>query len=226
MIWFFVIFTLFSFSKTQLPHYILNACVPLLIVMATTSKLGQGHRWYQTFPLIFITIFMFLPEILTYAQTVTPAYDGANLARWPEAIPNHYRLFAILLFILVVVISFVPKLQAWQRLVITGVCFNVFMFTVLVKFIWGVQQAPLHQVMDNLEAYYPNQTVHTYRMHMPSFSVYRQQITPLTAPQSQGALCVVRVDRLSKLEQAVAPLQVETLFQSGGLLLTQLHQAK
>ena len=60
-----------------------------------------------------------------------------------------------------------------------------------------------------------------YRIHMPSFSVYREAETPHRTPVS-GELAFTRVDRLEDLQTEVAhPLVVE--YQAGGIVLVRVE---
>ncbi len=221
LIWFAVIFVIFSFSKTQLPHYILNACVPLFILLATRVKLRSRHRWTTFFGLGFATLLLLVPEILTLASEQSKGYDGAMISRYQEALPDNYRMWAAGLWLIALALVIVPAVRTWQRLILMGLCINAFVFTVFVRTAWNVQQAPIHHMIHYLQQEHPNQDVMQYRMHMPTFSVYRQRITPLRAPGA-GELALVRVDRVEKLEKEVQPLQVETLHRSGGLLLVRV----
>ena len=223
-LWFLTIFILFSFSKTQLPHYILNGCVPLIILMATIPKLEKHARWTPIFAIFFASIFLFLPEILGVAAANSDGYDAAALALYTDAIPEHYRIYAILLVTAILVISFIPKLLTWQRLAILGCLLNTFVFTQVVHIASQLQQAPIHHAIRFLENNYPETPVVAYRMHMPTFSVYRHKITPLRAPVA-GEIALVRVDRIKRLENLLTDQKHvhERIFRSGALALVRVH---
>ena len=217
-IWFIVIFVVFSFSKTQLPHYILNCCVPLFIIFATIPKLQNSSRWILAFPLIFFVLFVGLPEILSVAAESSRGYDAASLAVAGDAFTSNYRFVAILVLMLAIAITFVPKLVLWQRLSAVGLLLNFFVFTQFVQVASYIQQKPIHDAIAYLDANHPEKTVVAYKMHMPSFSVYREKITPLRAPK-ENEIALVRTDRLKRLKDEIAPNIIETLFTSGGLVL-------
>lgn len=217
-IWFLVIFAVFSFSQTQLPHYILNCCVPLFILLATTPKLLKDNFWSCFFGLFALGLFVFLPELLAIAAENSDGYDGAVLANYVESISPEYRLVTAIAFLLATIVCFLPKLKTWQRLAVIGITLNVIVFSQVVKVASNLQQRPIHVAIEYLAKNHPEETVVAYRMHMPTFSVYRQKITPLRAPEA-GELALVRVDRLDKLRKRISPLVAHELHNYGGLVL-------
>ncbi len=57
-----------------------------------------------------------------------------------------------------------------------------------------------------------------YRTSMPSFSVYRQAITPERTPRS-GELVFLRRDKLDRLAAELPGLEQEVLFERGAVAL-------
>jgi len=57
-----------------------------------------------------------------------------------------------------------------------------------------------------------------YGLKMPSFSVYRDAITPRRAPQP-GELVFTRVDKLTELRDKYPALSLKVLYRKGGILL-------
>ncbi len=221
LLWFSVIFVVFSFSKTQLPHYILNACVPLFLLFALSRGLTRGRAWLFALPVAITALLFLLPSIIASIAGGADNFDGAMLSRHAEVFNHQYSGAAILLIAVIGSIILLPGLQNWQRLSLIGLSLNIFIFTAFASVASGFQQQPLHQIMAYLEEKAPNQQVVAYRMHMPSFSVYREQITPLRAPQS-GELAITRVDRLKQLHAELSGKPTKILFQSGGLLVLEV----
>ncbi|WP_370978699.1 ArnT family glycosyltransferase [Agaribacterium sp. ZY112] len=224
VLWFCVIFCLFSFSKTQLPHYILNSFVPLIILMCALSKLENNYRWAMVFPVLFSALLIFLPELLGTAADSSKGFDQATLANWQQALPEYYRVWAIVLFVLMIALTFAPKLATWQRISLAGLSLNTLFFTVIVTVIFNLQQAPIQDMIRVSQEQYSGEPVVAYRMHMPTFSVYRKEITELRTP-ALGELSLVRIDRLKRLEDEVSPLAVNQLHKSGGLILVRVVEA-
>ncbi|WP_028877643.1 ArnT family glycosyltransferase [Teredinibacter turnerae] len=229
LIWFAVVFVIFSFSKTQLPHYILNGCVPLFLLLARQTSLFRRNRWVLVFPIVLALLMVFQPQVLAIAAETTRGYDGANLARHGTFFPPLYGAISIALLVAVLVLTFAPRMRTWQRLVLSGLAINAFVFTQFVQVASEFQQRPVHEAIATLEAR-AQQTGETpqvvaWRMHMPSFSVYRQQVTPLRAPQP-GEIALVRVDRVKALQELLAQTLPEyrnhIIWHFGGLMLVQV----
>ncbi|WP_075184653.1 ArnT family glycosyltransferase [Teredinibacter haidensis] len=229
LIWFAVFFVIFSLSKTQLPHYILNGCVPLIILFARQKKLFHRRRWSTLFPIAFMALLVVLPQLIAIAAESSRGYDGAALSRHNDIFTVSYTIFAIVAFALMLVASLLPKLLTWQRLVIVGVILNSFTFTVFAKVASNFQQAPIHSAIQFIEQRKQTlgieETVVAYKMHMPSFSVYRERITPLRAPQN-GELAITRVDRVDSLNRHVSNQlensEAKPIWQMGGLIMFEI----
>ena len=64
-----------------------------------------------------------------------------------------------------------------------------------------------------------------YRTSMPSFSVYRQAITPEVSPETPlapGQLVFLRIDRLESLSRELPGVPQELVFQRGPVALVRL----
>jgi hypothetical protein len=61
-----------------------------------------------------------------------------------------------------------------------------------------------------------------YRTSLPSFSVYRDAITPKRPPVT-GDLVFLRVDKLDLLERDYPELQQETLYRRGAVALLRMR---
>lgn len=62
-----------------------------------------------------------------------------------------------------------------------------------------------------------------YRTSMPSFSVYRQAITPERDPVA-GELVFLRLDKLETLSERLPHLEQEILFQRGQVALVKVSE--
>jgi len=226
LIWFAVYFVIFSFSKTQLPHYILNGCVPLFILFARAYQIHNRRRWFTLFPLGFMAILVFLPQLVALGASESKSYDAAMLARHGEIFTWHYSVLATIAFALMLFVALLPKLRTWQRLVLCGLILNTFTFTVFVRIASAFQQQPIHSAIAFLQSRQERigheETIVAYRMHMPSFSVYREKITPLRAPEV-NELVLTRVDRIGSLKHHVSEslhdAYAQPLWQEGGLVI-------
>ena len=225
LLWFVVVFTVFSFSKTQLPHYILNGCVPLFLLFALSKGLTKRRYWLYALPLAVTALLFLLSPIIANVANGADNFDGAMLSRHTEVFSHQYTGAAILLIATISSVIFLPRLQNWQRLSLIGLSMNMFIFTAFASVASGFQQQPLHHIMAYLEERASGQQVVAYRMHMPSFSVYREKITPLRAP-APGELAITRVDRLKELHKTLQGAPTKIVFQSGGLVLVEVAKAE
>jgi len=226
LIWFGIYFLLFSFSKTQLPHYVLNGCVPLIIMFARQTNVFNKHQWFTLFPLAFMALLVALPLMIPSIAQASKGYDGAALSRYADVFTTTYTVSSLIAFCIMCLFAFLPRLRTWQRLVLAGLTLNVFVFSAFAPIASGIQQTPVHEAIAFLEArnntMEQEQTIVAYRMHMPSFSVYRGKITPLRAPQP-GELVLTRVDRLNSLTHHLhkdyQSIQLIPLWTMGGLTI-------
>lgn len=224
LIWCLVIIAIFSFSKTQLPHYILNACVPIILLFCTAHTLNKRYSWVLIFGFAASLLFLFLPELIAIAAKNSKGYDGALLSQHASSFPENYRLWAILLFVWVCAICTLPKLRTWQRLALIGLALNTFAYTQFAKVASNLQQSQIHEMIAFVEKNNIKETIVAYRMQMPTFSVYRQTITPVRAPVA-GEYSLVRVDRYPKLVKAIGNLQHSVVHTADGLMLVKIYSA-
>lgn len=218
ILWFAVIFCVFSLSKTQLPHYILNACVPLIILIAAKTRLQKHSYFALALPLILAIVFVFLPELLAIAAKSNDIRQQATFADFRSAIPNFYRLYAIALLVLLLLLSVLKPLKKWQQYSLAGLGLNAFVYCIFVQVIWNVQQKPLHDVMAYIDNNQPQRALVCYKMHMPTISLYRGQTTALRAPEA-NELLLTRIDRIDGLNKEEPKLKYTKLYQSGPLVL-------
>ena len=92
----------------------------------------------------------------------------------------------------------------WQRLILAGVIQTLVVFGFLVPRIFEAMQAPVKEA--GLLARQLDLPTVVYRTSMPSFSVYRDAITPHRPPVA-GDLVFLRVDKLEQLARDYPALQ-------------------
>lgn len=222
LIWFLVVFSLVSVSQTQLPHYVLYGAAGLILVFAANrEKLAQG-QWQLWIPFGFFILLAALPWIIGIAAEDTDRdYEKALLSRYPEVFGwDYYLASAVLLF----TSFYVIRQKQWNipnRLVALGLLQSVFVFHFVTEAAAELQQQPVKNAAEFVSQY-PDKNVIAYGIKMPSFSVYRQQITPRRSPQA-GDLVFTRVDKLEKLQQSAAPNRLKTLYQQGGILIVEVQ---
>lgn len=217
IIWFVVVFVFFSFSNTQLPHYLMYGCSPLFILLAR-HRLEQERRWFAFLPVILLgLILVALPAILEFAATrnhrVLEAIilDGL-LATFSDASRWVLTGFALL----VVGLGLWRRLPVWQGLMLAGLLQALVVFGIVFPKAVDVTQGGVREA--GLLARQNGDKVIAYKISQPSFSVYRQAITPSRLPVL-GDTVLTRADRLDEVARDLAPLRLDPVFRRGHVVL-------
>ncbi|MCG6861317.1 MAG: glycosyltransferase family 39 protein [Chromatiaceae bacterium] len=219
-LWFTAVFVVFSLSQTKLPHYMLYGATPLFILMARHREL-LASRWLAfTPPVLFFLLLLFLPEILgmVAGQTDKP-HELAMLEMGEAWLDSSYRMAVALGLLVVLVLAFWPRLRPWQGLLLVGLVQMAVVSGVLVPRVMEILQGPVKEAA-RLARELDMPTV-VYRTSMPSFSVYRQAITPDRDPRP-GDLVFLRVDKLDNLAVWYPRLKQELVFRRGAVALVKV----
>ncbi len=214
-LWFGFVFVFFSISSTQLPHYILHGATPLFLLMARYRE-ELRNRFLTLLPALFLTsLLFFLPEIWRLAEPmVDDAYTLAIMSVAPEAFGAAYRVWTglgLAAVVLLLVLKGWEGWAPWKRLMGAGVAVAGVVAMAVVPAYGQIQQGPTKEAA--LLARNQGWDVVMWRLDMPSFAVYYQDITPLREPEP-GEVVFTRVTRLEGLE-----IPTEVLFQRGGIVL-------
>jgi len=220
LIWFVVVFVFFSFSNTQLPHYLMYGCSPLFILLAR-HRLEQERRLTAFVPVILLGLLLaFLPEILAFAASRnTRPFEAIILAGLVEHFSGAVRWWLAGFAVLVFALALWRRLPVWQGLMLVGLLQALVVFGIIFPLAVDVTQGPVREA--GLLAREAGGSVVAYKIHQPSFSVYRQAITPSRPPQA-GETFITRADRLPEVERELAPLQVEAIYRRGFIVLARV----
>lgn len=211
LLWFLFVFLLFSFSNTQLPHYILYGCTPLFLIWAIYSDWAKNRLLVIVIPAIITLMLVGLPEIVEQQTAQTNnAYVSAMLELAGTSLTTQFRLLAIgLLLVILAGFFLLPKVpRLWTGMI--AIAFSAFLTQALLPTIGMIQQQPVKEAA--LIAKSMNEPVVMWATNMPSFSVYRQAITERREPLA-GELVFTRIDKLPKL----GPHQI--IYSNGGIVL-------
>ncbi len=211
LLWFGFVFAFFSLSRTQLPHYLLYGCTPLFVLLALHRE-RLGPRWLVAgLPLLLALALLLLPEIVAWqAPRADNAYVQGVLARAQALLGWPYRLWAALPVAVLAAGLVLPRRRLDGWLAAAGLANALFLVQGLLPTLGAVQQAPVRaaaRLSRTLDA-----PVVMYRIHMPSFVLYRQAVTPARRPRP-GEVVFPRADRFDEL----GPLDV--LYRAGGIVL-------
>lgn len=215
-LWFIFVTAFFSMSGTKLPHYALYGCTPLFILMAIHRDKVR-NAWLGVLPaLIMMAFFMAAPALLEQAVSqhwVKDAYYIAQLSRVPEAVPTYYLPLCALALAMSLMLTIRWKQDAAIK-VLTVACVQTMLIAVAFSPLLGeILQGPVKRAA--LVARADTAPGVLWNFHAPSFSVYREQVTPPRQAHA-GQIALTRIDRLPK------DMPVDILFQEGGVLLVRV----
>jgi 4-amino-4-deoxy-L-arabinose transferase-like glycosyltransferase len=223
LIWFGAVFIFFSFSGTKLPHYLLYGAVPLFILMARQREL-MTNRWLAFAPpLVWFALLLLLPDVLDRADTLARGvHQAALFEEGRRVLDGGYRLAAALVLVASLGLALWRRLPAWQGLILTGFLQALLVWGMLAPRVAEVLQQPVKEAA--LLARELGRPTLVFRTNMPSFSVYRQAITP-NREAVAGDLVFLRRDKLERFATARPDLATEILYQRGQIALILVSDA-
>ncbi len=223
-IWFAVVFVLFSFSNTQLPHYLLYGCTPLFVLMAMRRD-DLRSRWLAYLPpLLLLAALALLPEILGIAaQRTARLHQQAVLSAGLAATSDvAYRLGTLAAVAAVAGLAAWRGLAPWRGLILVGFIQLVVVSGLVLPRYAGVAHAPVKEAAAVVRTL--SEPVVAYRIDMPSFSVYRNAITPRRLPRP-GEIAFTRVDQLAGLYAKLPGVHHEEIYRRGAVVLVRFLPA-
>ncbi|MBR9884750.1 MAG: glycosyltransferase family 39 protein [Oceanospirillales bacterium] len=219
IIWFAVVFVLVSLSQTQLPHYVLYGITPVVILFAKYRRVLARGRWQwllSALPLALqIALVLYAAPL---AESQNNLYQREMLAQAPEVFDLHYALLLAVAAGLTLMIGMLG-LSQWKRLALAGLVQSATLFLLLLPALAELQQAPVKRAADVAQRM--GVPFVAYRIHMPSFSLYRDAITERRAPQA-GDYLFTRADRLDDLQHRFGPDAIDVFYREGGIVLAQV----
>jgi 4-amino-4-deoxy-L-arabinose transferase-like glycosyltransferase len=212
--WFLFVLVFFSLAGTKLPHYLLYGVTPLFVLMAMRRRLLVS-RWLAFVPpLLLLGAVVALPAALhAFGPTIGDAYVREALTR-PEAFGAGYRLASTVLLLSMLALVLLPRYEAWQKLLACGLLCSAAVGMLLLPALGELQQGPVKEAA--LFARQAGLPVRTWQFNVPSFSVYRGQVTERALTLRPGDVVLTRSSALA----ALGP--VEVLFRKGGVVLIKI----
>jgi 4-amino-4-deoxy-L-arabinose transferase-like glycosyltransferase len=219
-LWFGAVFVLFSLSSTQLPHYLLYGATPLFVLMALHRDALRSRSLAFLPPLLLLVALLVLPELLHLAEPYAKRlFEKEIIALGRSLLDPTYR--AGMAMALAAMLALAPwrRLPPWQGLVGAGFVQLVAVTGLLLPVYFAATQGPVKEAA--AVARQLGEPVVAYRVNLPSFSVYREAVTPRRPPQA-GDLVFTRVDRVERLLAAVPGVPSEVVYRRGGVVLIRL----
>lgn len=125
IIWAVLPFLLFSFSKTQLPHYISLGYFPLILLISQTKKLNFNAIYLQI--CFVILLFLTAPTLVKYIdikdENVVQMLEKSNII-----FDSKYIWIMLILFLLINIIHFTKKQSILGSLLIYCLAVSFFMY--------------------------------------------------------------------------------------------------
>lgn len=218
LVWFAVVFAVFSMSKTQLPHYLLYGATPLFILFGRMAPRLPARAWLLAPAALLLLLFTALPWLLPLVRTRPErAWESGIVAESLAAFDWRYSVVC-LTAVAALVAATRLRTAASALLVAAGATSAALWWAVVPVFAQG-QQAPTREAAVIARA--RNQTVVSWATHLPTFSVYRGAATPHRLPEP-GELAFLRADKLPALRRAVGePAMLTEIFRKGGVVLVE-----
>lgn len=216
LLWFALVFVLFSLSGTKLPHYVVYGYAALYILMAMNFNRLPGRGWLFLPPLLLFVFLLLLPEVIAAALPhIQDAHAAVMLRDHADYFSAAYRLFFAAAAGLTLYFMWETRHSAQSQLLASGVI-TVFAFSYFIMpLVAAIQQAPIKEAAALAKARdYP---VVMWRLNTPSFNVYAQRLVEKRAPRA-GDVVLTKSIYLAELAGA------EVLYQKNGIVLAQLRQ--
>ncbi len=222
MLWFAFVLVLFSYSNTQLPHYILYGCTPVFLLMARHQDRLKSRALAFIPPTLVFAVFVvlgFLPVMgetlqqLAILDVQSDPYLRAVLARAGDEFGWGFRLSALLMTAVPLLLWYCWEVPIWLALPTVGFAQTLILVLVLLPAIGGALQGAVPEAAAVVK--HRIEPVVMWRLDMPSITVYRERITPKARPRP-GEIVFTRVDKLDRLGAH------QVLYQSGGVALAKL----
>ena len=224
LIWFLAVFVFFSFSGTKLPHYLLYGSVPLFILMARHREQLSSRVLAFAPPLLWFGLLLLLPFLLGQMDLVAKgSHQQALLEEGRRALEGGYPVMAALALAATLMLAFWRRPAPWQGLIAVAFLQVLLVWGELTPRLAGVLQQPVKEAA--LLARDLGRPTLAYRITMPSFSVYRQAITP-RREAAPGDLVFLRRDRLADFTAARPNLGIQVLYERGQIALIAVLEAE
>ncbi|HEX7381216.1 MAG TPA: glycosyltransferase family 39 protein [Nevskiaceae bacterium] len=223
LLWFAVTFVIFTFSSTQLPHYLLYGCSGLFVLLGKYHERAPAKLWTLLGALLLALLYAALPWILPHVP-VPPrrAFAAGVIALAERSFQPLYYALAFANLALVVALIAWRGLAAWRALLIAAFAQAVVLWWAVVPLVAAAQQAPIREAA--AIAHRLDQPTVSFHTHLPSFSVYRGAATRDGLP-AEGGLVFLSKDQLPALRRALPHADLVTIYETGGVVLLEREES-
>ena len=201
----------FSLSGTKLPHYVLYGSTPLFLLIAAHRDSLRREWPHLIAPLAALALFAVLPLILQVLSTgdAGNTYYRAQLGQALSAAGPGYYAATVGALAIWLLICLRTRITLWNKLLLGATLQVLLLASVVSPWIGQVLQGPVKAAAAVARG--QEGDVVAWKIDAPSFSVYRQAVTPSREPEP-GEMAITRFDR-------VPAEGYEQLFRQGGVAL-------
>lgn len=213
--WFLFVFLFFSIAGTKLPHYLVYGITPLFILMALHRHV-LASRWLAFGPaLLLMGLVVALPHAARIfgPRTRNPYYR--EMLSQADVFGAEWQIAAAALMLCVLGLALMPRSPLWPRLAGCGVLCAFAFGGLALPAIAALQQGPVKEAA--LLARAARLPVRTWQFNVPSFSLYRQAVTPRADVLRKGEVVLTRSDELARLGE------ISVLYRKGGVVLARIE---
>jgi 4-amino-4-deoxy-L-arabinose transferase-like glycosyltransferase len=213
--WFVVVLVLVSLAATKLPHYLLYGATPLFLLFARTRT--WPHRVLLLAPpLLFLGALAALPSLLPmFLARERHAQVAGVIERAIHLVGPGYLVVMGLAAAVVVGAMLLRNASPRAALLKAAFAQAAALWVAFAPLLGAAQQGPL-----KIAAGMAGEHVVAWRTFYPSFSVYRDAITPQGLPQP-GEQVLVRRDRVDDLRRELPDARLGVLYEEGPIALLQ-----
>jgi 4-amino-4-deoxy-L-arabinose transferase-like glycosyltransferase len=210
-LWFGFIFIFFSFSNTQLPHYLLYGVTPLFLLMAKYRNDLQSKSLAYVPLLIWLVLLAVLPDLSPMiAEHANDEYTRTLAQRAITVFGAGYQIGLVVAIVITFGFFLWREKPVWHGLMIAGVLHTFVIVQWIGPAAGKLIQQPVKAAAQLARQY--DETIVMWRVNMPSFTVYREKVTPRRDPQP-GEIVFTRIDALPDLGAH------EVIYNNGGIVL-------
>lgn len=198
LIWFGLVFTLFSLSGTKLPHYVYYGYGGLVLLLARQAG-PDGSRWLLLPGTLFFALMLALPELIASQLARLKPDDRLLAANLGDVFGMDYRLWFGGALALSLALIALPRRHVWLGLYTNGMVAALGLVMLLLPAVGEVQQGPVRQA-GKLAAALAGPLV-MYGVNTPSFQTYAGRRVERRPPRP-GDLVLTRESQLAALPAA------------------------
>lgn len=219
LLWFAFVFVFFSLSGTKLPHYLLYGMTPLFLLAARRARDSATDANLLWLPSLVLLLLPFVPTLVQHlsAMPADPriSFYAAQATRAKATATRWYYLLTIVGALAAIALVALRRWPPLPRALIASAALAATVGWAFIPWIGQMLNAPVKHAAQ-VAAHLPGVAVQ-WEIAAPSFSVYRQQVTP-SRPPAPGELAITRTDRLDP------KVPVDLLYVEGGVALVRRRQ--